>query len=59
MILRAAREGHADRVYRMVQALCAEVDISGLLRPTECPQSFWDWQDEHFQKIIEDGGLSP
>lgn len=54
MILRAAREGNADKVHRMVKALCDEVERSDLLRPIACPQSFWDWHDDHFQKIIED-----
>jgi hypothetical protein len=55
LILRAARDGNADKVHRMVKALCDDIDKNELLRPLDRPQSFWDWQDDHFQKIIADG----
>jgi len=52
LILRAARGGDADKVHRMVKALCDDIDLNDLMRPPDRPQSFWDWQDDHFQKII-------
>lgn len=59
LILRAARTGDSDKVHQMVKALCDEVDRNNLLLPLDRPPSFWDWGDDHFQKIIAAGGLSP
>jgi hypothetical protein len=51
MILRAAREGQAERIFRMVRALCDEVDRNDLLKPNIAPPSFWDWPDDYFDTI--------
>lgn len=58
LILRAARDGNADKVHRMVKALCDDIDRNDLLRPPDRPPSFWDWEDDHFQNIIS-AGLVP
>ncbi len=51
MILRAAREGQAERIFRMVRALCDEVDRNDILKPNIAPPSFWDWPDDYFDTI--------
>lgn len=53
MILRAARDGESDKVCRMVNALCAEIDIREMENPTSAPPSFWDWPDDYFSILIE------
>lgn len=52
LILRAARDGNADKVHRMVKALCDDIGRNDLLRHSTAPPSFWDWPDDYFEKII-------
>ena len=57
---RAARTGDAQKVQRMVRALCDEVDRNDYLRPNTAPPSFWDWPDDYFDILVKniDGSQS-
>lgn len=51
MILRAARGADADKVHRIVKALCKDVDKRAKQIAGSCPPSFWDWPDDYFDRF--------
>jgi hypothetical protein len=55
IILRAARAGDITKLRKVVDALCAEVDL--LENPVT--KSFYTWTDDHFEKLIVEASSRP
>lgn len=55
IILRAARKGDIRLLRKTVDALCAEVDR----KEDTKKMSFWDWTDDHFEKLISEASTRP